>query len=164
MTIYTDGSAHPNPGPGGYGVLVFDDKNDLIDCFTFQTGKTTNNEQELKAIRAAFLKYGTKNDDFCQPPIIYSDSNYAVQTLNKWMFSWASNNWIKSDKKKPENLEIIKDCYNYYMAGFRMDLRYIKGHNSTLGNDLADKLATGKMTPSDVYAFFGKTVKGDNND
>ena len=28
MIIYTDGSAHPNPGPGGFGVIVLDkDKN-----------------------------------------------------------------------------------------------------------------------------------------
>lgn len=24
VVIYTDGSAHPNPGPGGFGVLVLD--------------------------------------------------------------------------------------------------------------------------------------------
>ena len=24
MIIYTDGSAHPNPGPGGFGVIVLD--------------------------------------------------------------------------------------------------------------------------------------------
>ena len=28
LEIYTDGSAHPNPGPGGFGVIVLDkDKN-----------------------------------------------------------------------------------------------------------------------------------------
>ena len=28
IEIYTDGSAHPNPGPGGFGVVVLDkDKN-----------------------------------------------------------------------------------------------------------------------------------------
>ena len=30
MIIYTDGSAHPNPGPGGYGVVVMDDNGKLV--------------------------------------------------------------------------------------------------------------------------------------
>ena len=29
MIIYTDGSAHPNPGPGGFGVVVLDNNENL---------------------------------------------------------------------------------------------------------------------------------------
>ena len=32
MKIYTDGSAHPtNPGPGGLGIVVCDDNNNIIN-------------------------------------------------------------------------------------------------------------------------------------
>ena len=41
MKIYTDGSAHPNPGPGGFGVVVVDDNDNLIDCYSKQTNNTT---------------------------------------------------------------------------------------------------------------------------
>jgi ribonuclease HI len=44
MICYTDGSAHPNPGPGGYGVVVYDDAGNLINCYQHQDLKTTNNE------------------------------------------------------------------------------------------------------------------------
>lgn len=30
MIIYTDGSAHPNPGPGGFGVVVLDNNENLL--------------------------------------------------------------------------------------------------------------------------------------
>lgn len=30
MIIYTDGSAHPNPGPGGFGVIVLDNNEKLL--------------------------------------------------------------------------------------------------------------------------------------
>ena len=33
MIIYTDGSARPNPGPGGFGVVVLDDNENLIETY-----------------------------------------------------------------------------------------------------------------------------------
>ena len=70
IEIYTDGSAHPNPGPGGFGVIVLDkDKNfcdnnyQLVEVYSKQFDKTTNNEMELKAILYAFLKYGVNKDN-----------------------------------------------------------------------------------------------------
>jgi ribonuclease HI len=61
------------------------------------------------------------------------------------MFNWANNNWIKSDKKKPENLELIQVYYELYQKGYRIDLKKVKGHCGTKWNELADKLATGKV-------------------
>lgn len=159
MVIYTDGSAHPNPGPGGFGVIVLDkDKNfcdnnyTLVEVYSKQFNKTTNNEQELKAILYSFLKYGVKVDSnkFTTIPVVYSDSAYAVNTLNEWMFNWAKNGWIKSDKKVPENLNLIKAYFEHYQKGYRIELRKIKGHAGDKWNELADKLATGKITPEEI--------------
>ena len=52
MIIYTDGSAHPtNPGPGGFGVVVLDNDENVITCYSKQTKEiTTNNREEIKAI------------------------------------------------------------------------------------------------------------------
>jgi ribonuclease HI len=44
------------------------------------------------------------------------------------MFRWARNNWIKSDKKIPENLDLIQAYYEWYQKGYRIDLRKVKGH------------------------------------
>ena len=50
MTFYTDGSAHPNPGPGGYGVVGIE--NDTVSFARSKQyrGPVTNNEMEWKAI------------------------------------------------------------------------------------------------------------------
>ena len=120
MIIYTDGSAHPNPGPGGFGVVVLDNNENLWYTYSKQfAGKVTNNEMELKAILYAFLNHGVKeeNDWNNNIPIVYSDSNYCVQTFNDWMFRWARNNWIKRDKKIPENLDLIQAYYEWYQKG-----------------------------------------------
>ena len=152
MIIYTDGSAHPNPGPGGFGVVVLDNNENLWYTYSKQfAGKVTNNEMELKAILYAFLNHGVKeeNDWNNNIPIVYSDSNYCVQTFNDWMFRWARNNWIKSDKKIPENLDLIQAYYEWYQKGYRIDLRKVKGHAGHKWNEMADGLATGKVAPSD---------------
>lgn len=151
MIIYTDGSAHPNPGPGGFGVIVLDNDEKIQYIYNkqFEKEKVTNNQMELKAILYAFLNYGVNintNEFTNNIPIVYSDSNYCVQTFNFWMFSWANNGWIKSDKKTPENLDLIKAYYNWYQKGYRIDLRKVKGHNGVKWNELADLLATGKIS------------------
>ena len=160
LYIFTDGSAHPNPGPGGFGVIVLDkDKNfcdnnyTLVEVYTKQfTETTTNNEQELKAILYSFLKYGVKpnSDNFAQIPIIYSDSAYAINCLTTWCFNWAKNGWIKSDKKVPENLELIKAFYDHWQKGYRIGLEKVRGHQGNKYNEYADKLATGKLTPENI--------------
>ena len=150
MIIYTDGSAHPNPGPGGFGVVVLDNNENLLYTYSKQfEGKVTNNEMELKAILYTFLNHGVKINDWnINVPIVYSDSNYCVQTFNNWMFRWANNNWIKSDKKTPENLDLIQAYYDWYQKGYRIDLRKVKGHAGQKWNEMADALATGKLKPT----------------
>ena len=71
------------------------------------------------------------------------------------MFRWASNNWIKADGKTPENLDLIQAYYEHYMNGYRIDLRKIKGHAGYEWNELADKLATGKISPLEVKEIYG---------
>lgn len=154
MIIYTDGSAHPNPGPGGFGVIVLDNDEKIQYIYNkqFEKEKVTNNQMELKAILYAFLNYGVNintNEFTNNIPIVYSDSNYCVQTFNSWMFNWANNGWVKSDKKTPENLDLIQAYYEWYQKGYRIDLRKVKGHAGHKWNEMADKLATG-------------TLKGDN--
>ena len=149
MIIYTDGACRANgkaSAAGGFGVVILDDNEQLIDTYSKHCEGTTNNKEEIKAILYAMLKYGKKLNNFDDnPPIVYSDSAYCINTFNNWMFCWANNGWIKSDKKTPENLELIQAYYNHYQKGYRIDLRKVKGHSGNRWNELADKLATGNV-------------------
>ena len=147
IEFYTDGSAHPNPGPGGYGIIGVENNNIFfVRSKQFEDSKVTNNEMEMKAILYVMLNYGK----FKPSPIVYSDSSYCVNTFNQWMFSWANNNWMKSDKKKPENLELVQTYYDLYLKGYRIILKKVKGHVGEKYNELADKLATGKIKENGV--------------
>lgn len=148
MIIYTDGSARPNPGPGGFGVVVLDDNENLIEAYRKDFEYTTNNEMELKAILYVMLKYGRHITDwYGGVPTVFSDSAYCVNTFNDWMFRWANNGWIKSDKQVPENLDLIQAYYNHYQKGYRIELIKVKGHSGDRWNEMADGLATGRIKP-----------------
>ena len=163
MIIYTDGSCLGNGkavNSGGFGVVVLDNDEKLIYNYNKKCENTTNNREELKAILYSFLNYGVNINNpllgfNISIPIVYSDSNYCVQTFNEWMFSWARNGWIKSDKQPPENLDLIQAYYDWYQKGYRIDLRKVKGHNGNKWNEVADQLATGKITPEEVNKIYG---------
>lgn len=162
MIFYTDGSAHPNPGPGGYGIVGVENNEVKFIRSKQYEGPVSNNKMELSAILYVFLTAGSPSPDgFTQPPIVYSDSAYCVNTFNDWLFRWAANDWIKSDGKQPENLDLIKIYYDYYMKGYRIDLRKVKGHSNNQWNNLADELATGKITSQEARKRYLTNLKQD---
>ena len=143
IEIFTDGACKGNPGPGGFGVVVCEYWDNLKNCqikeqYQKACDKTTNNREELKGILYAMAKYGKT----WPVSIVWSDSAYAVNTFTKWIYAWADKGWKKSDKKTPENLDLIQAYYNLMKRGYRIDLRKIKGHAGHQYNELADKLAT----------------------
>ena len=137
MVFYTDGSAHPNPGPGGFGVVTVDPKGEVIETYAKHCDNTTNNAEEMKAILYAEYRARLAGES----AVIYSDSAYAINTFTNWMYSWERNNWTKSDGKVPENLDLVKAFFDLSKT---MDINFIKvkGHKGNKYNELADKLAT----------------------
>lgn len=146
MIIYTDGACSRNPGPGGFGVVVLDDNEKIIELHQEHIDlDTTNNREELKAILWAMIKYGKPAAAGENPPVVYSDSAYSVNTLTSWMFSWQKKGWLKSDNNVPENLDLIKPFYTLWTQGYRINLKKVIGHSGNKWNELADQLATGKF-------------------
>ena len=144
LTFYTDGACSGNPGPGGYGVVEYDIKsNTIFYTYSEYFKNVTNNQMELKAILHVIkLAAADKENSY----LVYSDSAYAVNSINTWMYEWARNGWINSKKKPVENLDLIQEIYSYLefpMENF--DLRKINGHSGHLGNELADALAKNNM-------------------
>ena len=75
ITIYTDGAASGNPGPGGYGVVLMagPHRKELSEGFRL----TTNNRMELLAVIIGLnaLRFPGSN------VTIYSDSKYVVDAV-----------------------------------------------------------------------------------
>lgn len=144
IEMYTDGACSSNGAKenfGGYSVVVV--KNNLVRI-KIQKGipNTTNNEMELMGVLTAIKLGKIINEKDRNEIIIYSDSAYVVNTINSWMSSWANNGWIKkSDKKAPENLKIIQEIYSLMTFERNIKIHKIKGHDSSIYNNLADTLA-----------------------
>jgi ribonuclease HI len=136
--VFTDGSAVPNPGPGGWGyVHVVEGSIVSSDCG--HESDTTNNRMELKALIMAYRS--------CAPDkgiTIYSDSNLCVQTVNQWAAGWEKKGWKR--KTGPiANLDLVQELYALSKEKKLVKLEWIKAHNGWLWNEYADSLATAWM-------------------
>lgn len=50
IIIYTDGGARGNPGPAAIGIVIKDEKENLIKSYGEKIGEKTNNEAEYEAV------------------------------------------------------------------------------------------------------------------
>ena len=129
MTIYyTDGSASPNPGPGGFAVI----KDLRPHILGSEDGETTNIRMEGKALIAALADADRKE---CE---IYTDSEFWINVVTKWAPGWQAKGWTKKGGIK--NLDIVQELYALYTES-QADLRWVRGHEGDEGNELADEWA-----------------------
>jgi ribonuclease HI len=139
ITIYTDGAAQGNPGPGGYGVILkFNGHTkELSEGFRL----TTNNRMELLAVIAgleAIKKQGI-------PVTIYSDSKYVVESIEKgWLWGWEKKNFSK--KKNPDLWQRYIPLHKKYKPKFV----WIKGHAGHAENERCDQLAVAAAAGYDL--------------
>lgn len=165
--IYTDGSTRKNGlknAEGGFGVIICEaigkespEQYHVIDAYAEKTIGTTNNRMEMSAILWAFRNYGGEEhwENGILYPIVYSDSQYCVNTFNTWANNWKNNGWKRPGNKNVENLDLVKEWFNILEKGKRIELRYIKGHSGKIWNEVADQLATGKITVEQVIKQYG---------
>lgn len=80
LIIYTDGGARGNPGPAGLGVIIYNEKQEVVAELSEYLGVSTNNQAEYQAVIAALKKaqeLGAKEVDF------FLDSELVVRQLNR---------------------------------------------------------------------------------
>jgi len=134
ITLYTDGSCHGNPGPGGYAaILIFGKKKKEL---TGGYRKTTNNRMELLAAVRGFeaLKEPCKVQ-------FYTDSTYVRNGLEKgWAAGWRSRGWKKKDKKMAVNADLWNDLLNA-VDEHTIEYHWVKGHSGNPLNERCDELA-----------------------
>lgn len=132
--FYTDGSASPNPGPGGYAVI----ENGQPVALGSEAGDTTNIRMEGMALVAAMKLAGS------EPCEIHTDSEFWINVLSKWAPGWAAKGWRKSGGAI-KNLELVQEAYELYYTT-KPKLVWVRGHNGHEQNELADVWANKART------------------
>ena len=154
--IYCDGGCRPtNPGPGGYGVVMFNDDNEIEKYTNFISNETTNNRMELKGLFCAIKWASATNEDV----IIYTDSAYARNAILNWAHTWNRNGWITSKRQPVLNRELIEEIYDLYYGDFlysRVRIEKVSGHTGIIGNELVDALSKNDIDK------FNKIIKENN--
>lgn len=132
MTIYyTDGSASPNPGPGGYAVVS--EGKPVVLGGEPSGAETTNIRMEGYALLAA-LKHVAGEQ--CE---IYTDSEFWINVVTKWAPGWEEKGWKKKGGEI-KNLDIVRELYPLYKRS-QAKLVWVRGHNNDPGNEAADHWA-----------------------
>ena len=148
VTIFTDGGCEPNPGPGGYGVILIsgNTQKELTGGFSL----TTNNRMELFAAIA-----GLQALKFPCMVKLYSDSRYLVDSMTKgWAQKWRENGWWRNKKAKASNIDLweklIALCNKH-----QVEFEWVKGHAGLGANERCDKLSMAALKQPNLPADEG---------
>jgi ribonuclease HI len=134
--VFTDGSSHPNPGPGGWGFVWVTDGEIEAEGHGGEAEKTTNNRMEFTALIEA---YEALPED--ASVTVFSDSQLCVNTITKWAPGWEKKGWKrKGDPLK--NLDLVKRLLALYRAHPDCPLEWVRAHAGYRWNEYADSLAT----------------------
>ena len=139
VIIYTDGACSGNPGPGGWGCVLFYGafKKELSGAEAF----TTNQRMELQAAVEALAAL----KESCRVEL-YSDSAYLINAFKQnWLVNWQNNGWQNSKKQPVENQDL---WHQLLEAAAKHDIEWIKvkGHSGNEYNERCDELAREAIT------------------
>ncbi len=136
VTIYTDGGADPNPGPGGWAVVLIHDATGSIKEMAGGDPATTSNRMELTAAIRAL-------EALKRPCAVrlYTDSEYLQKGITKWVDQWQRSGWMRSGGKEPvKNADLWQQLIEV-MRPHDVTWEWLKGHAGDEHNERADQLA-----------------------
>lgn len=135
IILYTDGACSGNPGPGGYGFILF--YKDRSKEFSGYDPCTTNNQMEITAV----IKGLNQIKEPCNVTI-YTDSAYTMNAFEeKWIDNWIANNWKNANKKDVKNKELWQELIQAINRHTSVKWVKVKGHSDNKYNNRCDELA-----------------------
>lgn len=133
VTIYTDGACKGNPGPGGWGAILFygDKKKEICGG---EAGTTNNRMELMAAIQALELLNRPCTVE------LHTDSQYVMKGIQEWIRGWKARGWKTADKSPVKNDDLWKRL-DAARSRHDVDWRWVKGHAGHPLNERADALA-----------------------
>ena len=139
VEIWTDGGCKPNPGPGGWAVILrFRGTEKELSG---GEDATTNNRMELTAVIRALEALKRPSD-----VEVHTDSQYVKNGIESWIHGWKRNGWKTADRKAVKNAELWREL-EALANRHRVRWHWVKGHADNAGNLRADALANRGVPP-----------------
>lgn len=132
VKVYTDGACSNNQlkeNRGGYGAIILGLEDEPI-IIKGGYRNTTNNKMELRAVIE-----GLKRVKANSLVTVYSDSQYVVEGITKWMPIWLAKG------KKRANWTLWMELEKVASKFKNIKFEKVKGHSNNMYNNEADKLA-----------------------
>jgi len=136
MEIYTDGSASPNPGFAGAGV-IFVNNGEKIASLCYSGGVATNNQMELYAAILALESVVDKSESI----VLYTDSEYVQRGIVERMDANKKRDWYTVKGEPIPNRDLWIKLSKLYELYTNIQIKWVKAHNGNCWNELVDKLA-----------------------
>ena len=131
ITIYTDGSCYPNPGRGGWAVILTDVATGKEKILQGGKSNTTISVMELTAAVEAIeaLKANCEVE-------FYTDNQYVQKGITEWIATWKHKGWPKKIKHQElwRRLDRARMMHN-------INWIWVRSHNGNPGNERVDNLA-----------------------
>jgi ribonuclease HI len=153
IIAYTDGSSRGNPGPGGWGAVLWYPDETVLELGG-REDNTTNNKMELTAAIRALQGAG----EIEAPMKIFTDSKYVREGILNWVHGWQKNGWKTKNKEDVSNKDLwlkLVDAMESRKVYGAIEWVLVPGHSGTPGNERADTIATKYADMEEAFLYAG---------
>jgi ribonuclease HI len=165
MRVFTDGSCTGNGKKGakaGYAVWFPEHREWSVAKKLPEDVSQTNQRAELTAIHEAICildERGCHDEDI----VIYTDSDYSINCLTKWIPGWVSRNWKTAEGKDVLHQDLIRGTTEKLTKFKSHRFHHVRAHTGggddlSINNDIVDRMARGeeikKIDPPPIDTLF----------
>ena len=146
INLYSDGGAEPNPGKGGFGVIM--SYKGFKKEFSQGYKLTTNNRMELMGVIYGLERLKTKSI-----VNVFSDSRYVIDGVTKgWAKKWKENDWYRTNTEKATNFDLWERLLVLIEQQQEVKFNWVRGHFGHPENERCDELASLAMGKEELLS------------
>ncbi len=143
--IYSDGGYFEKQDIGGWGMVIFKDKQELLRLSGWQK-HASSLEMELKAALNALQQLNHSLSPLESYQItLFTDSRILIEGLSQKIKHWRQTHWIHKSGN-PIKYQPLWEALDTLTQQHHIQWQWVKAHNGNHGNTLADQLAREAVT------------------
>lgn len=162
VILFADGASSGNPGPGGWGTILYN-PNAPVSLQVQELGgkdpQTTNNKMELAAVIEGLSRIAPNNT---LPIQVYTDSVYVIRGITAWVWGWRAKGWKTAEGKDVANQEYWQELLRITMrVGGKNKIKwhFVRGHAGIPGNERVDEIAVAMSKGGWIDLYKGPLLK-----